>query len=82
MLIIKGSISHSVYNENRACVYKVWEYIKTLNTDENRIMHIDLNILYFKFVNLCLMLKNKKSVPENTYKRIKRELLSEIKEKS
>lgn len=74
-----GSISHSVYNENRACVYKVWEYIKTLNTDENRIMHIDLNILYFKFVNLCLMLKNKKSVPENTYKRIKRELFSEIK---
>lgn len=76
----KNSVSNTRFNEKRADMYKVWEIVKELNTDPTREKIIDLNIIYYKFVYLSLLLRDKKHVTKEIYLRYKNFLLPQIKD--
>lgn len=74
------SITNAGFSEKRADMFKVWEIVKGLNTDPARDQIIDLNIIYYKFVYLSLLLRDKKHVAKEVYLQYKNLLLPQIKD--
>lgn len=75
----RGSVSMSRFNLMSTYIYKVWEIVEEKNKDKNRREIIRKNVLYYKFVYLMLMARDKKYLDAEVYNSIKKEMWPIIK---
>lgn len=75
----RGSVSMSKFNDKSTYIYRVWEIVEEKNKDENRREIIRKNVLYYKFVYLMLMARDKKYLDAEVYNSIKKEMWPIIK---